>query len=125
MIRSFPGGQSPGLHVCIAVRAEAWFMADRGALARYLSIFQGKIPSRPEEVGNPKRAIVDLARQSRSSAVQDNVVPSENSGRSVGPGYTEAMIEFVQGKWCPVRASQVAPSLARALARCQDLVCPS
>ena len=123
MIRSFPGGQSPGLHVCIAVRAvEAWLMADRGPLARYLSVSQGKVPAQPEEVDNPKRTIVDLARQSRSSAVQDNVVPSENSGRSVGPGYTEAMIEFVQEKWCPVRASQASPSLTRALARCRALV---
>lgn len=125
MIQSFPGGQSPGLHICIAVRAvEAWFMADRGPLARYLSISQGKIPAKPEEVDNPKRAIVDLARQSRSSAVKNDVVPLERSSRSVGPGYTAAMIEFVQEKWCPVRASQAPPSLARALARCRALVCP-
>ncbi|MYG38898.1 MAG: hypothetical protein F4162_08060 [Synechococcus sp. SB0676_bin_10] len=108
------------LHVCIAVRAvEAWFMADRGALARYLSIPQGKIPARPEEVDDPKQTIVNLARQSRSSVVKDAVVPSERSGRPVGPGYTATMIEFVQDKWRPVRASQAAPSLARALARCR------
>lgn len=99
-------------------------MADRGPLARYLSISQGKIPAKPEEVDNPKRAIVDLARQSRSSAVKNDIVPLEYSGRFVGPGYTAAMIEFVQDKWCPVRASQAAPSLARALARCRALVCP-
>ena len=122
MIRAFPDGQSPGLRICIAVQAvEAWFMADRGPLARYLSIPQGKIPVRPEEVDNPKQAIVNLARQSRSSTVRDDVVPSEHSGRSVGPGYTAAMIEFVQDKWCPVRASQLAPSLSRALARCRAL----
>ncbi|MYF36057.1 MAG: hypothetical protein F4226_04490 [Synechococcus sp. SB0678_bin_12] len=122
MIRAFPDGQSPGLHVCIAVRAvEAWFMADRGALARYLSIPQGKIPARPEEVDDPKQTIVNLAHQSRSSVVKDAVVPSERSGRPVGPGYTATMIEFVQDKWRPVRASQAAPSLARALARCRVL----
>ena len=122
IIQTFPGGQSPGLHICIAIRAvEAWFMADRGSLARHLSIPKAKIPANPEQVDDPKRAIVDLARQSRSSAVQDDVVPSERSGRSVGTGYTAAMIEFVQDKWCPVRASQTAPSLARALARCRAL----
>ena len=99
-------------------------MADRGPLARYLSISQGKIPAKPEEVDNPKQVIVDLARQSRSSAVKNDIVPLERSGCSVGRGYTGAMIEFVQEKWCPVRASQAAPSLARALARCQALVCP-
>ena len=102
MIQSFPGAQSPGLYICIAVQAvEAWFMADRGPLARYLSISQGKIPAKPEEVDNPKRVIVDLARQSRSSAMKNDIVPLERSGRSVGPGYTGAMIEFVQEKWCP------------------------
>ena len=122
MVQSFPDGQSPGLHICIAIRSvEAWFMADRGPLARYLSIPQGKIPAKPEEVDDPKRAIVNLARQSRSSVVTDDIVPSERSGRSVGPGYTAAMTKFVQDKWCPVRASQVAPSLARALARCRAL----
>lgn len=125
MTQSFPDGQQPGLHICIAVQAvEAWFMADRRPLARYLSISQGKIHAKPEEVDNPKQAIVDLARQSRSSAVKNDIVPLERSGRSVGPGYTGAMIEFVQDKWCPVRASQAAPSLARALARCRTLVCP-
>ena len=98
-------------------------MADRGPLARYLSIPQGKIPDKPEQVDDPKRTIVDLARQSRSSVVANDVVPSERSGRSVGIRYTEIMIEFVQDKWCPVRASasQVAPSLDRALARCRTL----
>ena len=97
-------------------------MADGEPLARYLSIPQGKIPAKPEQEDNPKQAIVNLARQSRSSAMQD-VVPSERSGRPVGPGYTAAMIEFVQDKWCPLRASQAAPSLARALARCRSLGC--
>ena len=122
VIRTFPDGQSPGLQICIAVRAvEAWFMADRGPLARHLSVPQGKIPVRPEAVDNPKRAVVDLARQSRSPTLKDDVVPSERSGRSVGRGYTTTMIEFVQKKWCPVRASHRAPSLDRALACCRAL----
>ena len=122
MIQGFPGGQSPGLYICIAVRAvEAWFMADRGVLARYLSIPQGKIPAQPEQVDDPKQTIVNLARQSRSAAVRNHVVPSERSGRSVGHGYTAALMEFVQDKWCPERTSQAAPSLTRALARCRML----
>lgn len=96
-------------------------MADRKALARHLSIPEGKIPAKPEEVANPKQTIVNLARQSRSSEIQDNLVPSGGSGRSVGTGYTAAMIEFVQDKWCPMRASEAAPSLARALDRCRAL----
>lgn len=124
MIQIFPGGQQPGLHICIAVRAvEAWFMADGGLLARHLPIPQGKIPAQPEELNNPKRIMMDLARQSRSSAVRNDMVPSANSGRSVGPGYdyTASMIEFVQDKWRPVQASQTAPSLARALTCCRAL----
>lgn len=111
MIQTFPGGKSPGLHICIAVRVvETWFMADRGPLARHLSIPQGKIPAKPEEENNPKRTIVDLAHQSRSSAVKNDIVPSANSGRSVGPGYTESMVEFAQEKWHPVCASRTASS---------------
>lgn len=71
MIQIFPEGKSPGLRICITVRAvEAWFMADGGPLALHLSIPQGKIPAKPEELNNPKRTMMDLARQSRSSAVR-------------------------------------------------------
>ena len=98
-------------------------MADGGLLARHLPIPQGKIPAQPEELNNPKRIMMDLARQSRSSAVRNDMVPSANSGRSVGLGYeyTASMIEFVQDKWRPVQASQTAPSLACALTGCRAL----
>lgn len=86
-------------------------MADEGPLARHLPIPQGKIPAQPEELNNPKRIMMDLARQSRSSAVRNDMVPSANSGRSVGPGYdyTASMIEFVQDSGAPCRPAKRPP----------------
>ena len=114
------------MYISIAVRAvEAWLMADYKEFARHLHIREGRIPKKPEEEENPKRTIVNLARNSRSSMIKREVVPSQKSGRSKGNGYEDIMIEFVQKKWCPVHASQRAPSLAHALERCQALFAAS
>ncbi len=108
-----------GMCLRLAVRAaEAWLLADAERLAGFLSVPLAKIPTNPDVVPNPKAALVDLARQSRSRAIRDDMVPRPNSGGRVGPGYTGRIIEFVSApphQWRPDVAAGRSDSLRRCL----------
>ena len=61
---------APNLCFRIAVREiEAWLMADKRALARFLRVSADDVPEEPEKVKHPKDAMVNLARGSRSRAI--------------------------------------------------------
>jgi hypothetical protein len=105
----------------IAVRSlEAWLLADRERVARFLRIPVSRVPLDPEAAANPKRLLVDLARGSTNRAIVRDIVPNIGSGRAVGPGYTGAVVEFAS-RWQPDVAAERAPALARALARLRAL----
>jgi hypothetical protein len=104
-------------HLCtrIVVReVEAWLMADRGNLAQFLGVRVAQIPADPESIQNPKGTLVNIARLSRRSAIRDALVPRPRSGRSVGAGYSERLMEFALDDWDLDIAMQSSPSLARA-----------
>ncbi|MCY4076419.1 MAG: hypothetical protein OXH04_13430 [Acidobacteria bacterium] len=112
--------QAEGMELRIAVRAvEAWLLADRQSFARFLGVDARRIPRDPEHVVNPKHAVVDLARESAKRAIRAGLVPSEASGRRIGPAYTDQVIQYVRSRWSPSRARAAAPSLARAFERCE------
>jgi hypothetical protein len=109
----------PAMHMCfrVAVReVEAWLLSDRAAIARFLAVPIGRVPSHPESLADPKQEVVRLATASRSRAIREDIVPRPNSGRTVGPAYSSRMIEFVRKRWSVKRACQLCHSLAGALA---------
>lgn len=112
----------PSLCLRVAVRAvEAWLLADRERCAKFLGITPSRIPPRPEELGDPKRAVVDLARNSRHGQIRKDMVPRPESGRAVGPAYTSRLLEFIQDRedgWRP----QVAAESSESLERCQRCI---
>ncbi len=58
----------PAPYMCfrVAVReVEAWLLADREQIARFLSIARSRVPQSPETLDNPKQRLVELARHSR------------------------------------------------------------
>ena len=80
---------APKMCFRVAVReVETWLMADRERLAGFLGVALSRNPDRPEELANPKRQMVDLARRSRKAAIKQDMVPREGSGRDVGPAYS-------------------------------------
>ena len=88
----------PARSMClrIAVRAaEAWLLADAEAIAGFLGIPANRVPSEPELIDDPKRKLIDLARQSRRREIVADLVPREGSGRVVGAAYSSRIIEFV------------------------------
>lgn len=116
---------SPGPLMCfrVAVRAvEAWLLADRARLARFLRVQQAHLPADPESVENPKRLLVDIARGSSSRAVARDMVPIPRSGTAVGVGYTSRIVEFVSKHWHPEDAASSSNSLARCLTRVGELL---
>jgi hypothetical protein len=62
------------------------------------------VPTDPERLDDPKKALIDLAKRTRVRAIRGDLVPRESSGRKVGPLYTARMIEFVEGgEWVAAR----------------------
>ena len=112
---------SPYMCLRVAVRqVEAWLLADRERLAKFLSVSTSRIPHNPESVEHPKSTLVELARYSRRRDIRDDMVPRPGSGRSVGPAYTARLIEFVireRTGWRPEVAARYSDSLNRSL-RC-------
>jgi hypothetical protein len=72
--------------------------------------------TRPEEIADPKRALVNIARASSSRQIRDDLVPRQGSGRAVGPAYTSRLIEFINAPdgWRPEVAATECSSLAKA-----------
>jgi hypothetical protein len=114
---------APALCFRIAVRAiEAWLLADRERFAEYFGIVLSKVPPQPEVLTDPKRAVVDLARSSRRKEIRHDLVPRQESGRTVGPAYTSHLLAYIQegpNGWRPSIAAEGAQSLKRAL-RCLE-----
>lgn len=124
LVRSWIPNISQWMHIRVAVpEVEAWLMGDRERLAQFLSVRPDRIPAAPEEVSDPKRALVDLARTSRLKEIREDMVPSAGSGRTVGPGYPAQVIKFASSAegWRPAIAAENAPSLARCLRALSDL----
>ena len=115
---------SPANRLCLrfAVReVEAWLMADRETLARFLSVPQRLLPNDSEGLERPKQALVSLCRQSRSRAIRADMVPRPGSGRDVGPAYTSRLVEFASAKWQPAVAAERCNSLKRAVVSLRGL----
>lgn len=100
-------------------------MADRIRLAHFLSVPATRIPIDPEQVIDPKAALIDVARRSRKRAIVADMVPRPGSGRTIGPAYNSRLTEFVYditNGWRPEIASRHASSLARTITRLQELI---
>ncbi len=99
---------------------EAWLLGDRDRLAAFLGIGVTRIPPKPERLEEPKRTMVELARQSRRRQIREDMVPRPTSGRAVGPAYTSRLIEFATNAalgWRPTVAAHSCESLARCIRR--------
>jgi hypothetical protein len=112
---------APNMYFRVPVRAiEAWLMADRDSLSTFLGVAASRIPSDAEAESQPKRTMVELAKYSRRREIREDMMPRPSSGRTVGPGYTSRLIEFVADTaagWQPDAAARSSDSLNRCL-RC-------
>jgi hypothetical protein len=117
---AMPAGQ-----MCLRVvvrEIEAWLLADREHLAKYLGVSVALTPREPEGIADPKGVLVQLARRSRRRDIREDMVPRPGGGRQVGPAYSARLIEFVETRWRPGEAARHADSLRRCRERIQELL---
>ena len=108
----------PHLLVRVAVReVEAWLLADRVGISEFLHIDVSKIPHHPETEEDPKRTLINLARQSKKKRLTRDIIPASKSTATIGPFYNYHLINFVNTRWDINQACQNAQSLNRALSR--------
>ena len=112
-----------GFFLRVAVmEIESWIMADRSALAKFLSIPVNRIPSNTDDIDNPKEFLVSLARRSNRRRLRDQLVPAQGATTArVGPEYNSRFSEFVQIHWDLERAAVASPSLERTLNRIRSV----
>ena len=111
---------APGMCFRIAVRSvEAWFLADREGVARFLRVARGSVPLAPEDESDPKSSLIALARRSRSRAIREGLASAAGDRRRVGPEYALMVGEFARDHWSPERAADRSPSLRRTIERCR------
>ena len=80
-----PGERHPQLLFRIAVReVEAWLLADRTNLAKFLSVSQQLIPKDPESISDPKAALIQIAKKSKRREIREDLVPAEGRPSSKG-----------------------------------------
>lgn len=124
-LRAWLPAPAPHMRLRIAVRSlEAWVLGDRERVAEWLGVSTARVPEYPDEIDHPKRALVNLARFSRSRKIKQDMVPREGAGRIIGPLFTSRLIQFVedeQAGWRPHEARQRSGSLARCLSRLAQL----
>lgn len=95
---------------------ESWLLADRANLAEFLRVETRLIAQNPEQLADPKRELVNLARHSRRRSVRSALVPDDGSTAQVGKLYVSEMTRFINEIWDVNSARTRAPSLDRCLA---------
>jgi len=115
--------RSPRLLFRIAVReTESWVLSDRMAFARFLGVAPAAIPNKPDELSDPKAALLKLVRKSSNRELKLDILPHRGSTSPVGLGYNSQLTRFVRSHWKSERAAKYSPSLSRALLRVRELL---
>lgn len=115
----------PSAQMCFRIavtEVEAWLLADREQMARFLGVSESLIPTDPEALTDPKQETINLARKSRKREIREGLVPRMGSGASIGPTYASDISLFAESTWRPDVAAVNAPSLNRCLERLAALV---
>jgi hypothetical protein len=122
-IQSWLVDPAPLMCFRIAVRElEAWLLADRESIAEFLRVRQDIVPEIPDELPDPKLALINLARRSHSRGIREDMVPDRAAGQSEGPAYTSRLLEFISRDWRPEIAAEHSLSLNRCIAALRRLV---
>jgi hypothetical protein len=110
----YPKRRNANLLFRIAVReVESWIMADRKAFAEFLGISVHKIPTQTDNILDPKKFLLDLARSSRKKDLRDDLVPRPDDSRQIGPDYNGRLSEFLHSAWQAPMAELHSLSLAK------------
>lgn len=99
--------------------SEAWLLGDSDGIAEYLGVPDRDITGSPEELADPKVAIIELAQT--SPRYRDEICPDKKGDAKVGPGFNFRLSEFVKRQWNVETAADRCPTLMRTLERLNNL----
>ena len=99
---------------------EAWLLADRAAIAQFLSVSANKVSQHPETIDKPKEYLISLARNSKSREIRSDIAPASDSSNRKGPNYTGKLIQFVEECWDIGVARNSSKSLQRTFSKLQS-----
>lgn len=122
LIQSWVSGPlNPRFFLRVAVmEVESWVMADQSAFAEFLRVPIQEVPTRTDEVLDPKASLLSLAQKSKSVELRKDLLPKKgNETSKIGPGYNTRLSEFIRDYWDLNRALSVSPSLKRTVDRLQ------
>ena len=107
----------------VAVREiESWVLADRRRVAQLLSANSDDIGRHPDLLEDPKRFLLNLARESAAQELKRDLIPRNFAQYPrIGPAYNLRMGEFVAERWRPAVALRRSDSLARAVRAIQGI----
>ncbi|MDC6179643.1 hypothetical protein C2I33_11035 [Ralstonia solanacearum] len=107
----------------LAVReAEAWVLADHVGFSKFVGVSKDVISPRPEEVPDPKQALLSVVRKSKNRELREEMLPQKGARSPVGLGYNVHLVNFVEQHWDIDRAMARAPSLARAMPKVAAMI---
>jgi len=116
MRKWLPHPRHPNLLFRIAVKEiEAWLLADRAGVAKFLGISPSLVPFVVDDIEDPKRFLIDLAKRSKKRAIREDLVPRQGSTAKQGPAYNDRLISFVRDNWDQFAAKKNSPSLERTM----------
>lgn len=90
---------------------EAWLLADAAAFATHFRVKPTSLPTNPEGLPDPKRALFEVLAKGPKKTTA-GMLPAK--GAPVGPEYNARLKDFVEKAWRPEVAATRAPSLCRA-----------
>ncbi len=106
----------------VAVReVESWLLADHDGMKSLLGSRVKGLPAAPDELGDPKRKLLELAEQAPRSVREDLVAKTGAIARQ-GLAYNARLCRWVREVWNLERAAERSSSLSRARARIGELV---
>lgn len=120
LVNNWLGGdeRNPNFLFRVAVmEVEAWLLADREEISRFLGVPLARLPQNADTIPNPKQFLVNLARSSNRSNIREDLTPRPGGTAIVGPNYNGRLVEFIQNNWSCKRARDHSDSLARAVRR--------
>lgn len=102
------------LYFRVAVReVESWLLAHRQGFSDFLGINISLIPPYPDQLKDPKRKLIELAKRSRRKALRDSIIPFGTA--AIGPDYNGCLGRYVQDVWNVPVAQRSSESLARTV----------
>jgi len=88
-----PVPRSPRLLFRIAVReTESWVLADRTAFSRFIGVSVVAMPTAPDELPDPKAALLKLVRKSSKRELKRDILPPRGPLHRSGSG---TIVNFV------------------------------